>query len=364
MQGRTYWNGTIWGTNAGPILVELERNGQRLSGSFLLIEPALGATRAKIEGIWKESDEFEAALEQFTGDFSVPVQLPKDGYIEGKLDASKSVIEGKWKTASGTNGKFVMALGPKIDPQLPIQQVSATQAISPSKDQVSSQSPNGPLVTTTLNLSSVRLDKVGLTNLAEVIKEGTAVDNPTINATHRGREYIHTSVSSLLQEPALPDSVETVIIAANEPIIGRGFKTVVVRLIKDGQNTIYVSGYDRIWVEGKARQIEVFLKNYQSKTVGFWRKYGANVNGLLFLVLIGILPSIPSLSNRMKVIAVTFLLLVLLRLTWAKSVNTRVFLRGEVIPRHIRYAEYILTPLAVIFSAIVAYLIQRYVHPH
>jgi uncharacterized membrane protein YwaF len=115
-------------------------------------------------------------------------------------------------------------------------------------------------------------------------------------------------------------------------------------------------------VEGKARQIEVFLENYRSKFVGFWRKYGTNVNGAVFLALLAVLPSIPSLANRFKVIAVVFVLLIVMKLSWTKAVNTRVYLHSEMIPFHVRYAEWILAAMSIVFSAAVAFLVQRYVH--
>ncbi len=266
------------------------------------------------------------------------------------------MIHGEWTTALGTKGSFTLVVAPKFSSPVGVPKLNPKLA--------NEQPSIRPLITTTINLGAVRIDQEGLTNLVEIIKEGTAVTTPAVNATHRGREYIHLGVSSLLEEPALPGYVETLIVSASEPADKLGFKTVVVRLIKDGQNTIYVSGYDRVWVEGKARQVEMLLMNYQSRTIGFWRKYGGNANAIVFLILLGILPSVPSIADRLRVIAVTYVLLIVLKFTWTKAVNTRVFLHEKIVPAHIRYAEYIVTPLAVIFSAIVAFLIQRYVHPH
>jgi hypothetical protein len=359
MQGNTYWNGTVWGTNSGALLVELTRDGQALSGSFALIQPGLGTTKANLSGTWSENNQLNATLTQFTAETSVQVILPKDGQFTGIFDATQSVIKGDWHTGSGTNGHFVLVSGPKIS--LPVQPNKGHQTAPPAAPKtVLGQ----PLVTTTLNLGAVRLDQDGLTNLAEIIREGTAVEQPAINASHRGREYIHIGIASLLKEAALPGFVDTVILSVNESVNNLGFKTVVVRLVKDGQNTVYVSGYDRIWVEGKAKQIEVALMDYQNRMIGFWRKYGANLNGIVFLALLWILPSVPSILDRFKVIIVTFIFLLVLKATWTKAANTRVFLHDKLVPAHIRYAEYIVTPLAVLFSAIVAFLIQRYVHPH
>jgi hypothetical protein len=358
MQGATYWNGTIWGATKGAALVELQRNGNALIGSFLLMEPGLGTTRAKIVGSWSDDNCIDVGLEQFTSEYSVPMVLPKEGRLHGLFDPSMTVIEGDWQTDAGTSGRFVLVCGPKINPQL----TSPNEPKPPAPSIPLPQQPAGPLVTTTINLGAVRLDQDGLANLARIITEGTAIDQPAINACHRGREYIHLGVVSLLNEPSLPGFVDTIIISASEPALQLGQQTVVVRLMQSGPNTVFVSGYNRIWVEGKVRQIEVFLQNYESKIIGFWRKHGGNANGIVFLALLGILPSIPSLFNRFKIIIVVFAFLQGLRLTWTKVVHTRVFLHKELVPFHTKYAEWILTPLAVLSTGIVGYLIQRYVH--
>jgi hypothetical protein len=357
MQGLTYWNGTIWGSNAGALLVELDRKDEAVTGKFVLMEPGLGMTRANVIGTWSKNNQLDATLTQFTAETSVEVVLPRDGHFVARFDPVLSVIQGDWRTSSGAKGHLVLVVGAKINPP-----TLASAGIQPAKAAIEPQPPQGPLVTTTLNLGSVRLDQDGLSNMIAIIRDGTAVDQPAINASHRGREYIHIGIASLLNESALPGFVDTIIISANEPVNKLGYKTVVVRLVKEGQNTVFVSGYDRIWVEGKAKQIETALLDYQNRIVGFWRKHGSNANGIVFLILLGILPSVPLILNRLKVIAVTFLFLLLLRATWTRAVNTRVYLHDKLVPMHIRYAEYILTPLAVICSGIVALLIQRYVH--
>jgi hypothetical protein len=359
MQGTTYWNGTLWGSNAGALLVEFDRKGNILAGKFALLEPGLGTTRANINGQWSDDDRIVATLSQFTAETNVPVELPKDGQFVANFDLKTSSIHGEWRTASGTQGSFVLVVGTRVDTQFAVP----TRDLALSSPNVT-ETPSGPLVSTTLNLGSVRLDKDGLTNLVEIITSGTAIENPAINATHRGREYIHIGIASLLKEAALPGYVDTIIIAVNEPISKVGTKTIVVRLVKDGQNTVFVSGYDRIWVEGKAQQIELLVGNYKNKIISFWRNHGGNANAIVFLVLLAILPSVPLIANRLKITVATYAMLVASRLTWTKAANTRVFLHDALVPVHIKYAEYIVTTLAIIGSGLVALLIQRYVHPH
>jgi hypothetical protein len=356
MQGITNWAGTIWGTNRGTLLAQFEHKETSILGGITLIEPGMGATHARLSGTWDENHRIIAKLDQFTVDSGAPLVLPKVGELRGVYDPATSLIQGEWKTEAGTSGQFVAIAGLNSNQTL----AAPTHPQQPLPPQ--QQSPSiGPLVTTTLTVGTVRLDRDALANLARITTDGLNLPFPVVNAIHNGREYRHLGMESLLNEAALPGFAESVIVGADERAAGTGERQVFVRLMKDGPNTVFVAGYDRIWVEGKARQIELFLQNCESKIIGFWRNYGVNLNGVVFLALLCFLPGIPSIRNRFVVVAVVFVFLTILRLTWAKVVNTRVILNKEFVPWHIRNADWILTPLAVIFTGIVAYLIQRFV---
>src|SRR2546425_11992642 len=92
-------------------------------------------------------------------------------------------------------------------------------------------------------------------------------------------------------------------------------------------NTLFVSGYNQLWVEGKAAQIQEFLKEHESKAAHILRNYGQTLNSLIFLAMLALLPSIPSLRHRVIVVVFVFALLLLLMYSWRLAANTKVFLR-------------------------------------
>lgn len=324
-----------------------------------MIEPGLGTTRARVLGSWTDTQGIDAEMDQFTAEFSVAVQLPNKGRLRGSLDDTGLVMTGEWATDLNSEGRFVLVHGPKIDPALQEPPVQTREVQTPEPEAMQ----NSPLLTTTLFAGTVRLGRPDLGRLVEVVRNGMSVEDPAINLSHNGREYIHLGMQSLEAEASLPAIVETIIISASEPASKTGNRTVVVRLTKEGPNSIFVSGYDRVWVEGKASQVDLFLSSRKSRFAGFWRKYGNNANGVLFLILLGLLPSVPSLPNRIIVVFAAFLLLIVLRLSWAKIAHTRIFLQEGLVPFYIKYAEWILTPLAALLSGIIALLIARYIHP-
>jgi hypothetical protein len=80
-----------------------------------------------------------------------------------------------------------------------------------------------------------------------------------------------------------------------------GTNTVTLNLTKGDVNTLFVSGYNQVGVEGKAAQVQAFLEEHQSKATHILRNYGQTLNILIFLAMLALLPSIPSLRHRLIV---------------------------------------------------------------
>ena len=77
------WNGSTWGAASCTLLAEITRDGQRITGKFLLFEPGLGQLYAQMAGEWRDDNTISAGLQQFTGQYSVPVELPQTGRMTG-----------------------------------------------------------------------------------------------------------------------------------------------------------------------------------------------------------------------------------------------------------------------------------------
>lgn len=143
-----------------------------------------------------------------------------------------------------------------------------------------------------------------------------------------------------------------------------GTNTAVLNLKKGDANTLFVSGYDQIWVEGKAAEAREFLDEHQSKATYILRNYGQTLNSLIFLAMLALLPSISSLRHRVIVVAFVFALLLLLMYSWRLAANTKVFLREAKFAWYKRNAGWLLVLLEVGLTAWVGYLIQRFIGVH
>ena len=354
------WNGTVWGsTTKGTVLFEMVRQGARFEGRITLFEPGLGQLQAHVAGEWSNENRITATLNQFTGNYSVPVVLPQTGSMEGTFDPAQAIISGDWNTDAGTAGKFLLV------------RIEAAQAISPGSPAVTipATQPHQtgdapvipPLVTKTITLGTYRLDESAVRRLTNLVKSGTNVTAPAITVSHKGSEHIHIGFDNLLADPSVPDVVYNMIVSANEPAIKAGTNTVIVNLKKRENNILYVSGYNQIWVEGKAVEVRAFLEEHESRGTHFWRRYGSNVNSFLFLAMLALLPSIQSLIERVIVVFFALILLWLVMSSWRYAANTKIFLRGTKFTWYQRNSGWLLVVLEVALTAWVAFLIQHFI---
>jgi hypothetical protein len=356
------------------------RNKNHIEGKTLVWEPGVGQIHARLIGEWTDENNVVANLEQFSSNMIPAPDLPATGNMDGKFEPRQGLIWGSWKTDVGTIDDFVLvkvggdlqipdSLGQIAEPPLqaqPVPEPSAEVAevkptlplaVQPATPQTA---PLLALVTITQVLGSYRFDVHEFRALAEIVKSGTNIQVPVVNASVQGREFIHIGVESLLSDASIPAVIHDARIAASEPAANLGTNTVVLTLKHDEPSTLYVSGYDRIWVEGKAAQIQGFLRHHENKAAHLLRRYGGHLNGMIFLALLAILPSIQPLRNRFVVVFYVFVFLSALLYSWRLAENVRVFLREPRLPWYEKNAGWLLVVLEVSLAGWIGYLIQRY----
>src|ERR1019366_4224468 len=366
MPDQTNWTGSVWGaTTKGNVAAEIVRQGNRIGGKIALFEPGLGQLQALLSGEWSDANKITATLHLFTGNYSVAVALPQTGKMDGTFHPTEGVIHGEWSTDTQTAGKFLLI---KIEAPQAMQPSGPGSAAGPGAAPAQAVAPPNvgipALITKTVVLGSYRLDEQAVRRLADLVKSGTNVSTPAINACYRGSEHIHIGVDNLLADSSVPSVVHNLIIAANEPIVNAGTNTVILNLKKSDRNTLFVSGYNQLWVEGKAAQIQDFLREHESKAAHILRSYGSTLNSIIFLAMLAFLPSIPSLRHRLVLVAFVFSLLLLLNFSWRLAANTKVFLREAQAAWYQKNAGWLLVLLEVGLAAWVTYLIQRFMPSH
>jgi len=357
------WNGSVWGsTTKGTVSVSIIRQGGRFEGNLTLFEPGLGQLHANLAGEWTDKNRVTAMLRQFTGNYSIPVTLPQSGTMVGIFDPAEGTLTGEWATDAQTRGKFLLVKIESAQPTLPGTPAVPTPAPPPTGPASAGPAPNiPPLITKTVVLGAYRMDEQAVRRLASLVRNGTNVAAPVLNASHKGSEHIHVGVDNLVADPSVPAVVYNLLVTANEQAVKTGTNTVTINLKHREPNILFVSGYDPIWVEGKAAALRSFLEEHESRATHFWRKYGSYANTIIFLALLALLPSIPDLLKRVTVLAFVFLLLFLLMASWKFAANTKIFLRETKFAWYEKNAGWLLVLLEVALTGWVGYLIQRFI---
>lgn len=347
------WAGTIWGTNNGTAIAVIQETSEgKIAGRYLIIEAGVGKTQAELTGTLGRDGSIEAVLRGFKSPSDLI--LPEKGEMAGHFDSDKGVIEGEWSTDLGSAGRFVL---------LPSPTESDAAGIIPEAAPPAGDGGKKPpaLITKTRILGSYRLGQDDVRRLAELVAGGTKVPEPAFNATSDGRSFIHIGFEGLLSDPSVPAIVYELLISANEPVTNVGTKTVTVTFKPNEPNTLFVSDYDRTWVEGKAAEIEIFLQKRESRVAKFLKKYGPNVNSLIFLAMLVFLPSVESILERSYIVLATFALLLSLFYSWNLAVNSKVFLRETKLAWYKKHENLWVTGLNVVLTGFIAWLIATYV---
>jgi hypothetical protein len=152
-------------------------------------------------------------------------------------------------------------------------------------------------------------------------------------------------------------------VIVNEYGMNLGLKSIYLYLKDKEQSTLVVNGTEQIWVDGKVEQIKRTLGSAEVKAVKYVRKYGPELNGIIFLALLAFLPSVDSVFHRIQIVIVTFLLLLSLLYAWRLPSNTKVFIREPKPSWWQKHGSAFLLGFAnVLLGGVIAFLIKKYVH--
>lgn len=160
------------------------------------------------------------------------------------------------------------------------------------------------LVTRNIPLGAYRLDQTELIRLVEVIHEQTNVPSAAVQVTW-DNQTVAAEIDVILTNPRIPSIVHNLGVAVNEPFLNVGTRSIFLTLKDKEPSSLVINGYDPIWVDGKISQITGILRFSEAKAIKLIRRYGPELNGVIFLALLAFLPSIGSLWHRAQIIAVT-----------------------------------------------------------
>ena len=89
--------------------------------------------------------------------------------------------------------------------------------------------------------------------------------------------------------------------------------TITVNLAVRGSSNFYIQSDNPIWVNGSAAELDAFFARYANPFVVFIQRHGLNLNTVLLISAVAVLPEMPLLS-RLALLAAAVMLIIIISL--------------------------------------------------
>ena len=342
----TKWAGRLYGTNTGNLFIELTQDGSNVKGVARFMDQLYGL-----------------ALYEFTGEFDESLKLhckplnPKEGQGLGDIEVKAILtpegdLRGEWHSTIGTAGTF---------DAFP-HEVSSVPQDSSKPDNIPEQVYNK-----NIELGSVRLFSDDIKKVLAFIKQDFTQGRAVVTYVVRGSQVTKYS-EDFLRDIEMLGEVNYLKVTIQEPEAHGINKIVVLELVKNGVSEVRVSGINEAWVLGKAGSIAEEIKPNQNILVTTYRKYGLNINSIIFLAMLVAIPEISSLFKRAVFVVTVVILLGFLLLLHRKFIpNTVIYLTTQE-PSFFKKTwptllSWVVAASSTLFAAWVFYLLTKNVNP-
>lgn len=300
------WAGRIFGTNTGNVFLALEQEGNSIKGRLRIMDSIFGVSVYLCEGsVDNESLMMECAPEYAPegvelGDVKISGSLNRDGHIKGG-----------WESTIGTAGTFELFPHSSDDSQF------AGESKPGNPEQIHNK---------TLQVGSLRLFKEDVVQLINFMKKDFTAGRVIVSYVQRGSELTKYA-DDFLEKMYDIDTLNYLKLVIQEPEAYGINRVIVIEFVQSGTSEIRVSGINESWVLGKAESLYQILRPKQNSLVTTYRKYGLNLNALIFIAMLIVIPDIEKWQDRTLFVVVVFALLGFLLLVHNKLIpNTAIYL--------------------------------------
>ncbi len=327
------WAGRIYGTNTGNVFLEIDQEGNRLTGIARFLDTMWGLVIYDFVGESNDHIHFTCTPKQYPEGIEVNTVI-----VVAQLRPDGTLV-GDWESPTGTAGTFQAF--PHIYGDGPAQvggQISVPEQI----------------YNRTVSVGSVRLYDVDVNNLLDIIKRDFIQGRLIVTYRLRGSE-VTKYAEDFLRDSTETGELRSLKITIQEPEAHGINKMVAVDLTEHAGSEVRVSGINESWVVGKAESISRALSSYQNRLVTSYRKYGLNLNSVIFLLMLVAIPEIGAWVNRLIFVgSVATLLFILLAVHGKIIPNTLIFLSKRKVGVFRRLWPTVFSWLIAVTSALVA----------
>jgi hypothetical protein len=335
------WAGRFFGTNTGNAFLELTETDPELAGTLRLMDSDFGVAVYSVKGIVGDRIDITgtpvaAAEDVQLGDLSAEASLSPDGSLRGK-----------WSTSTGTGGTL---------------QLFPHGASSPDARPPASGVPE-QLYTKAVELGAVRVFADDVRSLLLHMHEDFVAGRIVVTINSRGGQVSRYADDFLQAMPGL-GRLDYLKLFIQEPEAHGISRTVEVELSAYGQNSIRVQGIQESWVLGKAASLEAALRKHQRALITTYKKFGLNLNQVIFMAMLVAMPSITSWQGRAIFAVVVFALLTGMLFLHSKFIPNAVIQLGDATPSVFRRiwptaASWLVAASSSLIAALIFYWLTK-----
>lgn len=304
------WAGRVYGTNTGNLYVEFATVSPELSGTLRFMDTSYGLAAYSVAGTFDgdlrlKGTPIEGSQAGGLGELTVEGSLTPEGFVRGK-----------WQTSVGTAGVFELfphdvARAPAAD---------SKGVIVPER-----------LYTKNIQLGAVRLFSNDVEELLSQIRQDFLTGRPVVTFNTASGEVTRFAEDFLLISGTL-GRLNYFKVTIQEPDAYGINRVVVVELSAFGSNEVRVQGVQESWVIGKAQTLASVLGRHESALVTTYKKFGLNLNQIIFVAMLVVMPSIVGWVNRAVFATVVFALLTALLWLHARYIPNAAIEMGNARP--------------------------------
>jgi hypothetical protein len=228
-----------------------------------------------------EGKEFSVALKAESADPNVVVT----GEVKLTI-RNADAMDGTWEMSDGSKGKI---------------QLSRYRTPADASNRKSLQ-----LITKEHSFGALRITRTDIEQLIQVL--GQLITGAEVIVTEVSkRNTIRLFSKEYLERQPTADVIDSLIFSIDQNTTDLR-NSISVNLNRVGESKIFAQSPDQRWARNTASELQELIEAKSNWVLEFYRKYGTNINGLIFLILLVILPGL-SLQGR---IAWTFSVVVFL----------------------------------------------------
>jgi hypothetical protein len=301
------WVGNIYGTNTGNVFIELAQVGETITGTIRVSDHIHGLIVLDFVGTYSNQIRIRCTAKEPANNvvqtvIDVHAALPSDGSMRGT-----------WHSSVGTAGTLIAY------PQLNFN----------TSNQPIGQTLPEQLFNKNIAIGSTRLFSEDIRKLISFIEEDFGTQKSVVTYDIRGSRATKFS-DSFLQDADTLGTINYLKVSIQAPEAYGINKVVVVEFFEHGASEIRVSGIKETWVVGKAESISEFLSPTRNFLVTTYKKYGLNLNSMIFVAMLVLIPEVSNFLNRVMFVLTVFVLLSILYAIHSKFIpNTIIYLTGQ-----------------------------------